>query len=212
MSVQELIENQKRGDGQIIHGVYISMAIRDNGKLITLYIGTKESGPMLQYDPDGKCRYNGEELTGEEQIDLDKKFSEGVWTPIYSRGDYKRNYACGGHWSGHTKNLHQSVGITWSGKQEHRGDIITELMVLPENGGIVELPYGVSSGDVKRIDIDCSTGWVIWYDSAEKVMDARLTPNEMIEARLPIQSINHLVLHEDESVIKIKEVINAFGL
>ena len=211
MSVQDLISSQKRRDGQIAEGVYIAMEYRGD-ELIRLYMGTKESGPMLQYDSDGRCRYTGEELTEEEEDEQRERFSGGCWTPIYSRGDYKRNYSHGGHWSGHTKNLHPSIATTWSGKQEHRGNIATDLIVLPDGGGLVELPYGVRGGDIKKTDIDCSPGWVIWYESAEKAMGARLTEEEMVEARLSIQSKSHLVPNEKESAGKLREVINAFEL
>ena len=208
--VQALIASQKRSDGQIIEGVYISMAYRESGKLITLYVGTKESGPMLQYEPDGKCRYTGEELTEAEELELEKKFSAGVWTPIYSRGDYKRNYACGGHWSGHTKNLHPSIGTTWSGKQEHLGDQKAELLVL-DGGPVVNLPPGIK-GDVTIRSIDCSPSWVIWYKTAEEAMRNRLKVNEISEARLPEESKQHLIQHEDESAEIVNDLIAIYDL
>ena len=215
--VSALIDSQKRRDGQIMAGVYVAMEYCSS-ELIRLYIGTKESGPMLQYEADGNdgftraCRYSGEDLSEEEEDELRDRFSGGCWTPIYSRGDYRKNYSHGGHWSGHTKNLHPSVGVTWSGKQEHRGNIVTDLIALPENGGLAELPYGVSGGDIKQIDIDCSPGWVIWYDSAKKAMDNRLSEIEICEARLPEKSIRHLFPNEESSRAKIAELIEAFDL
>jgi hypothetical protein len=209
--VMHLINSQKLRDGQITPDVYIAMECR-NDELIRLYIGTKESGPMLQYEPDVDGKFFGTaDQTEEDEYDEIARFGGGAWTPLYSRGDYKKNPSHGGHWSGHTKNLHPSVATTWSGKQEHRGDIETSLLVMP-GGEVASLPYGIGGGDIKEIDIDCSPGWVIWYESAEKAMAERLSEMDICEARLPEKSIRHLFLNEESSRLKIAELIEAFDL
>lgn len=195
MSIQDLIASQKRRDGQISEGVYLAMQYRErDNELIRLYIGTKESGPMLQYETDSRLRYNGI-----EEVD----FSAGVWTPIYSRGNFGKNYACGGIWSSHTKNLHPSVG------DNRRKDITTELLII--DGQAVVLPTGIK-GEVTATSLDCSVGWAVWYASASDALHNRLTDAEMIEARLPIVSKNHLVQCEKESVEKLREIITTFGI
>ena len=210
MSVAEMINSQHRGDGQIISGVYITMTYRDN-TLIWLYVGTKASGPMLQYQPDVNGVYDGKkhvDLTG-DNVDAgvvpDRNlWPDGAWTPIYSRGDYRRNYACGGHWSGHTRNLHPAVG------DQTRHDRKSECLVA-DGGALLRLPDGIK-GNVSVTKCDCSLGWPVWYPSAREAIDARLTPTEIASAKLPQASKTHLIPHEDSSVALLHELIEIYNV
>lgn len=204
VSVQELISNQKRRDGQIIPGVYISMTYRADGLLVWLYIGTQASGPMLQYQPDALDAYDGEKWVTRDIIHCRTGWSNGAWTPIYSRGDFGRNYSCGGHWSGHSRSLHPAVG------DQTRRDKAAECLVL-DGGAIVALPDGIK-GDIAATSFDCSLQWAVWYQTAADALAARLTADEIAESKLPQITKDHLITHEQRSMELLRELAEIYKL
>jgi hypothetical protein len=205
-NISTLINSQKRPDGQIIEGVYMAMEYDSNTmELIRVYFGTRQSGHMLTYTEDGG-NYRGQSQPDYEQDGKDNP--AGNWTLAYSRGDYGRNYSHGGHWSGHAKNLHPSIGTTWAGIQE-KEDMETELIDI--GGVLTDAPYGMA-GQLKRTDMDCTGGWDIWYDTAAAAIDARLTPEQITESTLPEKAKIHLLKSETESVLKIKELVKIYEL
>jgi len=207
MSISELISGQRRDDGQIIPGVYAAFEVSPARGVIRVYIGTTESGPMLQYEADGNDRYAGSEINGgDANSDYHRDFPDGCWTPLYSRGDYGKRYAYGGHWSGHTRNLHPSIGAEWGGQQRRPENRSTEILVL-DDGQTMTLPDGIK-GEIKQTRMDCSSGWTIWYPSAAAAMSARLNPDQMAEAKLP----DGLIRHERESADKVRDLIDIYRL
>ena len=212
MSVIDMINAQQRDDGQIIPGVFISMTYQGD-KLIWLYIGTKLSGPILQYSPDPNDLYDGTKriktndddfIEGDLTLLSDSgQWDNGAWTPLYSRGNYKRNYACGGHWSSQTRNLHPSVG------DQTRRDQQSECLIVGDK--MQPLPKGVK-GEVTTTSIDCSLGWAVWYPSARDALNARLTPDEITEANLPEITKKHLLPHEIDSTTLLRELIDLYKL
>ena len=76
---------------------------------------------------------------------------------------------------------------------------------------LIALPEGIK-GDITITSMDCSPGWAVWYGSALEALEARLTAEEIKDARLPEVSKTHLIKHETESAQKLTEVINIFGI
>jgi hypothetical protein len=160
-----------------------------------MYIGTKAAGPILQYDADGSDKWDGANR---------RDFSRGAWTPIYSRGDYGKRYAFGGHWSGHNNNLLMSVGIDPLHKSE---DQSSEVILL---GGEIAVPPPGIARDATITDIDCSGSWAIWYPSASQAIEARLAPEQVQQASLPEKNKVHLGHNETQHVLDmVREVIAA---
>ncbi len=197
-NVRNLMQSQRRADGQIADGIYVAaMYNSDSGILTDLYLGGRHVGPMLQYVADGSNAYDG--VTHHDYCD-------GRWTPLYSRGDFGRRYAFGGHWSGQARCLHPRIG------DQERHDRVTQVLPLPNDGGLITLPRGICGG-LTLTDIDCSIAWSIWYPTALAALDARLTREEIAEAALPAKSIQHLLATESQDILdRLRDVITAFNL
>lgn len=191
----------ERPDGQIGDGVYVAyewIITEPVRKLCRIYLGTRQSGPILQYDHDGYSRYNGWDHINH---------STGVWTPIYSRGNYGRRYACGGNWSVHARSIHTDIANIY--KQPDR-TTTTEMIVIGD--AMVSMPDGIK-GDISLTDIDCSGSWAIWYPTARDAMSHRLRCDQIITSLLPSISRNHLIETETADILRaVWEVINAYKL
>lgn len=192
------IEKFKRmpDNGIIGDGVHISFAVKDDGDIIWAWIGTKQSGPILQYAGSGEF-YNGHEKVN---------YYDGAWSPAYSRGDFRKNYSHGGHWSGHTKNLHPRIADGDIAKHESK-----ELLIV--NGAdIVHLPQGIK-GDITATSFDCSLSWSIYFESAKIAIQQRLTALEIQLSTLPQITKNHLQQTESELVLaNVWDVIDTYKL
>ena len=212
MNQQQVINKLKHlPDDRIGDGVYIAYQWSD-GKLVRLYLGTKQCGPMLQFDLYENDMYGkGVDVTVAETTTsvtygthYDGKehryFLAGAWTNIYSRGNFGKNYACGGNWSGHTKNL---IDPLWQ-----RKDVSKELLALGED--VITLPDGIK-GNVQQTEMDCSGGWSIFFESARQALEERLTVDKIEASSLPRQTKQHLLKNETENVIDaLKDVIEAY--
>lgn len=188
-----------RADGQIGEGVFAAYEWSGNplnGNLVRIYIGCAKLGPVLQYDRNGADKWTGRDHTD---------YPSGAWTACYSRGDYGRNYACGGHWSGHSLNIERSVGLDHS----RSNDVETDCILV--GNGMMRTPPGIMS-DVTVLDMDCSGGWSIWHGSALDAWKYRLTPEQIARANLP-RKCRELYARADQSALeRVEEVIEAFGL
>jgi hypothetical protein len=183
-------------NGQIGDGIFAAYEWRDS-KLIRVYIGSKTNGPMLQY-----ASYNGmDQYDGKNKV----KFSGGCWTNLYSRGDFGKKYAFGGHWSGHNKNLHPKLMMS---------DIVdkkAELLVM-DGCEIITLPRGIA-GNVGVTEFDCSGSWAIWYQTASLALEARLTIGQIKKSALPEITKQHLLKNETINVLdSLRDVIEAYQL
>lgn len=174
--------------GQVNTDVYVAYQWRHSGgdrDLCRIFIGTR-AGIALQYDADGSDKWDGNQHTN---------FSRGAWTPCYSRGNYGRNYACGGNWSGHTNALCGKRGV----------DTRTDIMVC--GSALVECPSGIAR-DIAVTDVDCSISWAIWYRSAADALRARLTRDEIAVSQLPEITRNHILRAETPDYLaQLSEVI-----
>lgn len=201
----QLINNPtQHNDGQVGDGVYVAYQwiLRDNApqELCRIYLGTRQCGPMLQYDHPGRRRkhYNGRD---------EDYYRDGAWTPIYSRGNFYKNYACGGNWSGHSRNLHQSIA-----KLYDQPDKTISQRGIIAGDNILEVPRGVEA-DVVLTSMDCSGSWSIFYNTAADAMRYRLDINEIATASLPKKSKDHLLIFDTvNNRDKLMEVINAYKL
>ena len=208
MSITDMINSQPRNDGQIIPGVYITMTSRNPDKPGWLYIGTKLSGPMLQYQPhDAVGVYDGTQYQ--------TSWLDGAWTPIYSWGNYGRNYSCGGQWSTQTCNLHPAVRDQT--RRDCKSDCSAEaggpFSPLPDEITGNELGVGISvSGAGDNIFSDHYLGWTVWYPSAKEAIGARLTPAGITGAKLPQASKTHLFSHEGSSVALLLKLVRVYSL
>lgn len=189
-------------NGVIGDGVYISyeMALTDDDtykRLCRVYLGTKKSGPILQYDA-GDCKFWDGLST--------RCFKDGAWTPIYSRGNFGCNYAHGGNWSGHSLNLHDDIAI-YCRKPE---DSKCPAVILGDT--VFSVPEGVKA-DVTIHDIDCSVSWGIWFPSARDAMRGRLTRDQIVKSTLPSITRAHLIHTESTQTIEaVNEVIDTYNL
>lgn len=185
-----------REDGQIGEGVFVAyewiLREDDARTLCRMYIGTSSAGPILLYDADGSDKWDGVQHSD---------FRHGAWTPLYSRGDYGKSYACGGQWSGHTLNL---VGYL-------RQDLNFGPQIII-GGRMMPVPDGVA-GDGELISLDCKGGWAIWYQSALEALRARLTPGQIQASTLPQKTKKHLASNESELIIEfVREVVDAYKI
>ena len=181
-----------RPDGKIGNDIYIAYSLDDSGNVVYAWIGSRQCGPMLQYAEDGNYKWDGA---------THRDLPDGAWTPIYSRGDYGRNYACGGHWSGHTNNL---IGVA------RKPDTITELIVLGNQ--VVTLPAGIN-GDITQREIDCTGSWAIFFESARETLDQMLSVAEIAGVFLPQKTKNHLAINYTSEVHEaLREVIEAYKI
>lgn len=153
---------------------------RDNS-LVHAYVGHKQCGPMLQYASAGEF-YDGFDHVN---------FTNGAWTPIYSRGDFGKNFACGGNWSVHSKSTHPRLMVSPS------VDTQTELLVV--DGELMELPTWMR-GDITKIEIDCSPGWPIFYPTALDAIHNMLRPYEISASSLPWKTKKHLTTNLTSAV------------
>jgi hypothetical protein len=203
-------------DDRIGDGIYVAYEMCEK-RLIRLYLGSKTNGPMMQYVPyDNDAYGQGSEISvmgksihvGPDTLynGYDNViFLGGAWTNCYSRGDFGKKYAYGGHWSGHTKSLHKRLLISPI-KDEH-----SELLVVPDLG-LIELPNGIK-GDIGLTDMDCSGHWSIWYATARGALDERLTRDEIPQSALPDISKQHLLENETGLVLDaLSDVIEAYNL
>ena len=194
--VENLINKFKHlPNDKIGQDIYIAYEWSDN-ILIRIYIGTKQSGPTLQYDADGRDHYNGK-----ERID----FKNGCWTNCYSRGNFGHKYAFGGNWSGHTKNLHTKLKLSPIMDKKY------EMLIDNDSNGII-LPSGIK-GDITVTDMDCTGSWSIWYNTAKDALNARLNKKEIAESSLPKMTKNHLIKTETNRIIdNLNDVIETYEL
>jgi hypothetical protein len=186
---------QKRKDGQISEGVYIAMQYdADSVELVRLFIGTPETGPMLQFD--------------DRPFDTARGcYSINGWTPIYSRGNFGRNYSHGGNWSGHSRNLTTSRLIG----EPPAGDSVSEAVV--SDGDVIPLPKCGIKGDISATSIDCSGSWSVFFETAKEALDDMLTGDEIKTAKLPEQSKKLLSAPAAaQARQRVAEVIKAFDL
>ena len=213
MDQQEIIKKfSNLKNDQIGDGVFIAFEWSDK-ILCRIYIGTKQCGPMLQWFSPTKIKEGGYTIsTGTENIEIDPNklyngvdyvdFENGGWTNLYSRGNFKKKYAYGGNWSGHTHNLIHPL--------RSRNDKKNELLNLGEE--IITLPEGIR-GDIQHIDMDCSGSWTIFYKSAKEALDNRLPPNKINSTILPMQTKAHLIKNETPEVLdNLSDVIDAYDI
>ncbi|NJO00402.1 MAG: hypothetical protein HC880_00805 [Bacteroidia bacterium] len=213
----QLINNPSK-DGQIGDGVYAAYEwiVPDFGprRLCRVYIGTRAAGPILQYDaprelirtaaedeydlPASNHHYNGREHV---------LYPDGAWTPAYSRGNYRRNYACGGNWNGHNRNLHHNIQRAYNTPDETWQQ---DMVMIGSN--MVPAPDGIAP-DGTLTSIDCSGSWGIFYKSAADAMRYRLSRAEIATSTLPRITKNHLIKKETDDVIaRVMEVVDAYKL
>jgi hypothetical protein len=176
--------------GQVGLGVYVSYQRREDGSIVRMWLGTQDSGPILQWDADGSDKWDGREH---------REFEDGAWTPLYSRGDYGRNVACGGHWSSHTNNLEgvKRKDKSWRG------------VMLPDNS-LFEVPDGIQE-DVTVTDIDCSVGWPVWFASGIEAVKARLTYEQACKASLPAQTKAAMQRETRDTIESVVDVLRAWS-
>lgn len=213
MNKQEIINKLKHlPDDKIGDGVYIAYQWTDK-KLTRLYLGTKQCGPMLQFDIYNPETYGtGVDITIAETVtpvmygthydgEQERYFLAGAWTNLYSRGNFRNNYACGGNWSGHTKNL---LNPAW----EHK-DKSSELFATGKD--VIVLPKGIV-GNTQQIEMDCSGSWSIFYNSAKDALNNRLSVDKIKSSQLPDLTKAHLLKNETPDVIDhLMDVIEAYN-
>lgn len=185
------------------------------GRLSRIYLGTRQSGPTLQYDaPSDYSDVPNYEMAGKALPHPSQHYDgndhvtmpDGAWTPIYSRGDYGRRYAYGGHWSGHCRSLHRSIA------SRCRPTVSKVSEIILTDDGLIEMPPGIDTS-LTMTDIDCSKAWAIWYPTAMEAMDARLSRDEIVDASLPVKSRTHLIQTETDIVRdRINDTIIAYNL
>jgi len=212
MTNTELISKLKHlPDDRIGDDIYVAYEWVER-ELARVYIGSKTNGPMLQYHFIG-TRYGDNSYTVKTKMGIhainpshfwDGEKSQNIvagWTNLYSRGDFKRDYAYGGHWSSHTNNLLKV-------KQKEP----KERQLLVDKDVIIPLPSGIQ-GEVQQLDIDCSGGWTIWFTTAKDALLNRLSKKEIEVSGLPEISKKHLSKNETSDVLqKLMEVIDAYNL
>lgn len=186
-----------REDGKVGVGVYVAYDLRHPSdgpaELCRMYMGTRPGGPILQWDADGTDRWTGRER---------HSFPTGAWTPLYSRGAFGRNYACGGHWSGHTLHLRGVKDRVAKGER---------MILLPEARMMVA-PPGISD-DGTLYDLPCEGGWAIWYATASEALAARLGAEQIAVAPLPKATRDHLAEREGEEIVRnVRDVLDAYKL
>ena len=179
----------KRPDGKVCDGVYVAYE-RSGDKLIRMYIGTDTGGPVLQWDADGRGKWDGMQT-----ID----FPAGAWTICYSRGNYGRNYACGGTWSSHTLHV---IG------RAQRAPVDCGDLLAVGQGDLLALPHGIK-GDVNVQSISCDGSWPIWFATASEALAARLTPEQVQSAILPAGAKENL---HRENIAAVRELLEAYKL
>ena len=194
--INDLIDKLKHlPDDHIGDGIYVAYDWCEN-QLVRLYIGSKINGIMLQYDANGKGKYNGK-----NEID----YKNGCWTNCYSRGNFGKKYALGGNWSGHTKNLHQRLNLSPIVDEKYE-------MLIDDIGNQIILPDGIK-GEIGVTEMDCSGGWSIWYTTAKAALSARLKKEEINESSLPDITKQHLLKNETQLVLDaLNDVIEAYEL
>ena len=189
-------------DGQIGDGVYTAYEWRGDPidrDLVRIYIGTKQAGPILQYVADGNDLWDGRNRC---------TFEGGAWTPLYSHGNYGRNYVYGGTWTGHSLAIHPSIqsAYNYARKDEHVGDI-TRI-----GKDITILPKGIK-GEVSLTSLDCSGSWSIWYQSALEALDNKLTRRQIQDLHLPHNGQDHLWRNEtDEVMLRVHETVETYNI
>ena len=195
-------------------------SVKEDGKrqLVRIYLGSKTVGPMLQWFKPTITEEHGTEYNleimgvsetikpwqlynGYAQVD----FKDGAWTNCYSRGNFGKNYAYGGNWSGHTKNLHPRLKVS------PISDRNIEMLAI-EGIAPMELPEGIK-GNVQVTPVDCSGSWTIWYSWAKMALAERLKHHEINDAVLPQITKQHLLKNETEEVLNcLMDVIEAYDL
>lgn len=185
-------------NGVLHKDVRIAFSLNDQRDVVYAWIGTKHTGPVLQYSLPGSY-YAGIDYQN-EGFDYDPddgmfNFPDGAWTPCYSRGNFGKNYSHGGNWSGHTKGLHPRIA---DGCKPN--NISRELLAVPGTE-IVALPEGIK-GNITQMSLDCSFGWSIFYTTAKKALVHRLSQPEIAESSLPEISKRFLLASNVENVME----------
>lgn len=88
------------------------------GHLLRIYVGSKYHGPMLAW-------------------------YEGKWGNLYSRGNYGKNYACGGNWSSDSKKRYTTIAECLDNRDYTVGGIKMERATLTEGQGILDTLKGL---------------------------------------------------------------------
>lgn len=201
---------------QIGDGIYIAYQWSDK-RLCRIYIGSKQCGPMLQYEVYDHDNYgdsvsvemagistlveHGKLYNGQEHV----AFLGGAWTNLYSRGNFGRKYAYGGNWTGHTKNKHPRLMLSTIKDEK------SELLV-DDDHNILPLPAGIK-GDIEVTQMDCSGAWSIFYQTAKEALENRLTGKEIEESTLIDPVKQHLLKNQTNSVLDaLSDVIEAYNL
>lgn len=207
-------------DDRISDGIYIAYEWSFAGSernLIRLYIGSKECGPMLQYTApyerliETETKVTIMELTTEVNINTlynGKEwvhFLSGAWTNLYSRGDFGKKFAFGGHWTNHAKHRHPRIADGWSPNNKTK-----QLLALDE--GIEVLPEGIK-GNVGVTEMDLQGGWTIFFSTASEALSNRLTVAEIMESDMSNVTKKHLYRTQTYAVMEnLKDVINTYLL
>lgn len=209
--VEKLIYANQRDDGQLSAGVYIAMQYDcDTGHLAHLWIGTPETGPLLAFHEGFK---ETEKTINVKGVEVSTKRAEcynssSSWSPVYSRGNYGKEYACGGTWSGHCRNLLKSRLIGEPGS----GDQVTQGVMA--DGKYIAMPKGTGiEADVQATSFDCSSSWSVWFNAASEALNDMLDSDEINRSSLPQKTKDHLLRCDYDAVQKrVREVMEAFEL
>lgn len=184
----------QRSDGKINDGVYVSYQIlASTHEIIRMWIGTCQSGPVLQWDADGCNQWDG--LTRRD-------FPGGAWAICYSHGNFGRNCACGGTWSSHTIDV---AGLPTKTRIEKNNCVLCKA---DSQSTLVAVPRGIQH-DISVTEIEPKDSWAIWFAKASDALDARLTPAQIQSAPLPGRVKEHL---RRENIMPLKEVLEAYKL
>jgi hypothetical protein len=181
----------QRPDGKLNDGVYVSYQIRSSTReIIRMWIGTCQSGPVLQWDADGVGKWDGLKRCD---------FAGGAWAICYSHGNYGHNCACGGTWSSHTIDV---AGLPPKTRTEKTNCVLCEA---DAQSTLVAVPRGIQH-DLSVTEIEPKDSWAIWFAKASDALDARLTPEQIQSAPLP-RKARELLRGED--LTALKEVLTA---
>lgn len=164
----------QRPDGKLSDDVCVSYQVRNGSEIVRMWIGVRPGGPVLQWDANGRDKWDGWQR---------RDFANGAWTLCYSHGNYGRNYACGGTWSGHN--------ITVAGLPSKTRDIKSNLIVCTAGAETVllEAPDGIQH-DMVCQEIEPKDSWAIWFNNARDALSCRLRGKALQAAPLPIKAKN----------------------
>lgn len=199
MKSPKILEKLKNAPADKIgNDVYVEYHWVEDGAdwtLTHIFFGSKKLGPMLVYEPpqtetEEVEKYEIPDITpqGVKMTTISphhyydgfkrRHFPNGAWTVLYSRGDYGRRYASGGHYTAHIRGLHPRIMSQYPPTHDKCAQIL-----LTDNSKILVLPEGVQ-GEVTLHQIDVTVGWTVFFDTPREAITNRLTPQEIVEASL----------------------------